>query len=577
MSSLVNPPTRNHLSLDSGFAATSVLLNLEQTRCQIDVVLEVLLSIQVVLTGIRLVLLNVQTNRGSAAASTRQTDDDAAAIVKLDVDTLVLANAAVKVSVGEVASVNDLAALDGRANELVLLGGDQLRDVSDHLVGALGLAALVVITSEESAAVRLPKVLLDRLDAGGGACLLADTSKNVQPSNDGPETVLLANVVTASTERLLAADVHLVGVEQTAEELPASRHLVRLHALGLGNKVNRTRGGHGACETVDTLLLEVGDEVGVVGDDGQAVTGRDEGVGAVDHVAVTITVASSTKVDALGIDHVDEGLGVDEVGVWVVTTKVRLGDAVLSAVLDAKLLLEDVDCVRAGDTAEAIEQDLEVGVLLKERPDQIEVEDALQHGEVVFGRVDDFHLEGAGIAGTSLAQVNVGDFGNLVLGQGFGGSVDLVGDALGSRSTVSEVVLDTKILLRACMKTRLATASTEAVMRKASRTTRVVAGGEQDTAGSVADTNDIAGSGSAENAILADNELLDAVRSSDLSDQLNDLRVPVSAITTNDEGAALNAFGDGKEDGSHESLAVVGLLEDLDLLTKTGAMGQKDG
>lgn len=105
-------------------------------------------------------------------------------------------------------------------------------------------------------------------------------------------------------------------------------------------------------------------------------------------------------------------------------------------------------------------------------------------------------------------------------------------------------------------------------------TAGVVAGGEQDTTSGLADTDDIARSRSAQNAILTDDELLDAVRRADLGNQLRDLGVPVSAITADDESAALDALGDREEDGGDESLAVVGLLEDLDLLTKAGA-GEK--
>lgn len=66
-------------------------------------------------------------------------------------------------------------------------------------------------------------------------------------------------------------------------------------------------------------------------------------------------------------------------------------------------------------------------------------------------------------------------------------------------------------------------------------TTRVVAGSQEDTSGSLAKANDMTGSGSGENAVLADDELLDAVGGTNLGNQLDHLRVPVSAIATNDE------------------------------------------
>jgi hypothetical protein len=185
-------------------------------------------------------------------------------------------------------------------------------------------------------------------------------------------------------------------------------------------------------------------------DDGQAVTRRNERVRAVDHVAVAIAITGSAEVDAVLVDRVDERLGVYEVGVGVVAAEVGLGDAVLCAVGDAELLLEDVDTVGASDTAEAVEEDLEVRVLLEERLDEVEVEDVLEHLQVVLGGVQDLDLEVAILLRANLAQVDVWDVGDLVRGEGLGGLVDLVGNALGCRCTVGEVVLDAKVLSGAC-------------------------------------------------------------------------------------------------------------------------------
>lgn len=69
-------------------------------------------------------------------------------------------------------------------------------------------------------------------------------------------------------------------------------------------------------------------------------------------------------------------------------------------------------------------------------------------------------------------------------------------------------------------------------------TTRVVAGRQEDTASGLPLADDMAGSGSGQNAVLADEQLLDTVCGTDLCDQLDDLGVPVPAITTdNQEGA----------------------------------------
>jgi hypothetical protein len=95
-----------------------------------------------------------------------------------------------------------------------------------------------------------------------------------------------------------------------------------------------------------------------------------------------------------------------------------------------------------------------------------------------------------------------------------------------------------------------------------------VTGGEQDTAGGFADADDMAGSRSAENAMLSDDQFLDSICSTDLCNQLRDLWVPIPSITTNDKERSFYTFGYGQEDRGNEGLAVVGLLEDGDLLSK---------
>ena len=99
-------------------------------------------------------------------------------------------------------------------------------------------------------------------------------------------------------------------------------------------------------------------------------------------------------------------------------------------------------------------------------------------------------------------------------------------------------------------------------------TTWIVAGGQEDAAGGFADADDMAGSRCAKNAILSDDQLLDAICSTDLCNQLHNLWVPISSITTNDKESTFYTFGYGQEDRGNEGLAVVRLLEDGDLLSK---------
>ena len=62
-----------------------------------------------------------------------------------------------------------------------------------------------------------------------------------------------------------------------------------------------------------------------------------------------------------------------------------------------------------------------------------------------------------------------------------------------------------------------------------------MAGGEQDATGGLSKTDDMAGSRCRQDTVLADQELLDSVSSTDLGNQLDNFRVPEAAITTNDE------------------------------------------
>lgn len=98
-------------------------------------------------------------------------------------------------------------------------------------------------------------------------------------------------------------------------------------------------------------------------------------------------------------------------------------------------------------------------------------------------------------------------------------------------------------------------------------------GGQKDTSSSLPYPDDMTGSGSAENAILANQELLDSVCSTNLGDELCDLGIPVATVTTDNEESSLDAFRDGLKNAGNECLGVVLLLEDLDFLTETRTAG----
>lgn len=406
---------KRKLSLDIRVLPADVLLELQQRHSKGHVVLEVVLSVHAKLALVALILLNIQTNGSTAAACAGEADHKAAAVVELDIQTLVLGHAAVQVGVGKVARVGHLAAGHGAAHERVLVV-DLLGQVGNQLVGSVAVHILVVVAREERAAVRLPELVLDRGNAGGlVGLLLGDTGDDVQPGDNGPDTVLLTDVIAASSETLLTADGDLLVIKEVAEELPAGGDLIALQTLGLGDQIYGPGGGHGPRQAIDTLLLEPGDKFGVVRNDGQAVTRGDEGVGTVDHVAVTVTIAGSTKVNAFLIYGLYQLMGVDQVGVRVAAVEVRAGDAVHGAVLgQTQLLDEDVHTIGTSHTVHTVKQHLEVLVGAEELLDQIKVKDLLQHLEVIGGGVNDLDLQGTIGLGANGGGVDIGNFGDLI-------------------------------------------------------------------------------------------------------------------------------------------------------------------
>jgi hypothetical protein len=81
-----------------------------------------------------------------------------------------------------------------------------------------------------------------------------------------------------------------------------------------------------------------------------------------------------------------------------------------------------------------------------------------------------------------------------------------------------------------------------------------VRGGQQDTTSGLADADDVRRSRGTENTILANDELLDTVCGTNLCNGLGDLGVPVTTVTSNDEGGVLDALGDGEEDAGNKGL-----------------------
>lgn len=84
------------------------------------------------------------------------------------------------------------------------------------------------------------------------------------------------------------------------------------------------------------------------------------------------------------------------------------------------------------------------------------------------------------------------------------------------------------------------------IERKERGTSGVVTGGEENAAGSVHLANDVAGSRSAHDPIVAKDKFFDAVSSTNFDDQLHNIRVVEAAIAADDQKGAIDTFRDGQ-------------------------------
>lgn len=101
------------------------------------------------------------------------------------------------------------------------------------------------------------------LDLGDARCDfwvgLSNTSNDIQPGSDSPQTILLADMIATSTKRFFPTDRKLICIEQSTEELPAGRNLIAVQALCLGYKVDSSRRRHTARKAIDAVLFKVWD------------------------------------------------------------------------------------------------------------------------------------------------------------------------------------------------------------------------------------------------------------------------------------------------------------------------------
>jgi len=129
-------------------------------------------------------------------------------------------------------------------------------------------------------------------------------------------------------------------------------------------------------------------------DDRHRVRRRHKRVLAIDHVPIAISIACSAKRDVVLVDGFDEGVSVGQVGIWVASSKIGQGFAVLDGRWrKPEFVDEDGAGVRTCDTVQTVKKDLEVfGMFVQELLDEWEIKYPLEESDVISNRVDDGHF-----------------------------------------------------------------------------------------------------------------------------------------------------------------------------------------
>ena len=180
--------------------------------------------------------------------------------------------------------------------------------------------------------------------------------KQVHPEENSPESVLLAHMVGAGAETLLAAKGDKVCIQQVAEKFPAGRRLVCIESEYLCDLVAGLACRHRACDTCYACRI-AGYEMRIGGKDCKAVTRCDKGVFTENHVTVTITVRCRGKIQPLVTLRPGNKFGcIDEVRIRMPPAKVlerlTIHDGPGGR---AQYLLENTFRVRACDRMHRIE------------------------------------------------------------------------------------------------------------------------------------------------------------------------------------------------------------------------------
>ncbi len=287
-------------------------------------------------------------------------------------------------------------------------------------------------------------------------------------------------------------------------------------------------------------------KMGVGGEDGETIGRRDETPAADDEIAVAVAVGRGAKIGR-GVRHgeIVKMLGVHEVRVGVMSAEIGQGIAIDDASLRrAQRLFQDRARIRAGDRRHGVEFDRQAGA--ESLADAVEVEQRLHQRAIICDAVDDLDAQGADLRFTEPVDIDVFRLDDLEGCDLARAGVDRLGDLLGRRAAVGDIIFDAKVAVRAAW---------------------VVTRREHDPAEGFERADKRRDGRRRQNAALADHDAAEAVGGGDLQNGLDRFAIEVAAVPADDERLALIAFK-AVENRLDEILEVMALLENRDFLSQ---------
>ncbi len=387
---------------------------------------------------------------------------------------------------------------------------------------------------------------------------LAGHGHQVEPEQHGPQAVFLAHVVRAGPVTFLTAQRDLARIQQVAEKLPAGGGFVTVDAHRFRHAVHSGGGGHGAGHAFEPLRV-AGNLRGVRRQHGQAVGRGDQKTAAQDHVAVGVAVGRCPHVGRVGghqVGHQVVGIGRVRVGVQAAEVFERFA-VHHRAGGRAEFAFDDGLGVRPAHRPHGVVTQAETAG--EEAADGTKVEQAAQHGGVVFHRVDDVDVHAVHGQRAQRVQRHVRRVADGVGAHGQRAFVQRLRQLLGRRAAVGGVVFDAEVAVGPA---------------------RVVAGRQDDAAAGAPAPDDRAGGRGGQDAALAHQHPRVAARRRHFQDGLHRgavVETPVTAQHQRLSGGAAAVAVQHVEQRLHEVFQVVRLLEHRDLFAQAGGAGQLAG